>query len=434
MSNTPNLNIPMPDPSADVDDEFYRLQQAWMLVDAALYQLIVAVAGKSNAGHTHAIDQINGLVSALQNKMDASKTFKIGDLTDVVGAADAQLNYVLSKNIDGKFTFASALSLLGNHEHTIAQVQGLTDALNARLSKSGGIMSNYPVLGFDYAQLWFGYGATGTGWRVIKDTAEGSVGNLVFQWSNDRWNNSYNTVMYMAPDGQVRFNNKLQALGGMDALGPVNVASELYVKGAVEVGGMTGQAGFAVVDFHTSAAVRDYNCRIICDSNANDGNGLGTMNILAGNFMWNGNRLISMWDKATAGDIKNGVADKFPDAAAVKAALAPFTSGQQTITMGSTVSVAHGLGVIPSIVQFDLICVTAELGWAAGQVTQVPSGIIGVSSVTPGGYGVGMEKTSTNIIARFPYSAIQVPDKAQNSGASGNITPANWRLIVRASP
>lgn len=109
-----------------------------------------------------------------------------------------------------------------------------------------------------------------------------------------------------------------------------------------------------------------------------------------------------------------------------------FTSGQQTITLGSTVSVAHGLGAIPSIVQFDLICTTAQLGWSVGQVTQVPCGILQVSGVGAGLYGIGMEKTSTNITARFPISDIQVPNKTTNDGQAVAITPANWRLIVRA--
>ncbi|MBD8687064.1 MULTISPECIES: phage tail fiber domain-containing protein [unclassified Rhizobium] len=125
---------------------------------------------------------------------------------------------------------------------------------------------------------------------------------------------------YIGPSLQISRGN-----GFVDIFGGAAVAGELYVRAALELGKMDGSAGFAVMDFHTSATVRDYNCRIICDSNANDGNGLGTMNILAGNLMWNGNRLISMWDKATATDIVNKVVNKFPDAEAVGHAIATIT-------------------------------------------------------------------------------------------------------------
>ncbi|KIQ02238.1 hypothetical protein RU07_12390 [Agrobacterium tumefaciens] len=432
MSNTPNLNIPMPDPSADVDDEFYRLQQAWMLVDEALFQLIAAVAGKSNTGHTHAIDQINGLVSALQNKMDANKAFKIGDLADVVGSADAALNYVLAKNNDGKFSFASALSVLGNHDHSIAQVVGLADALNARLLKSGGSMSGILQLGFDYPQLWFGNSQTGTGWRIIKDTAQGSVGALVFQYSTDKWNQSYNSVMFFGPDGRARFINKLEAQSGLYVAGAVEFGAELYLQAALEIGNTNGTAGVALIDFHTSATVRDYNCRIICDSNANDGNGLGTMNILAGNLMWNGNRLISMWDRATAADIAAGTANKFPDAAAVKVALAaqvPFTSGQQTITNGGQLVIAHGLGSVPGNVSIQLVCVAADKGYNVGDIAFYPPMLVGFNG---NAYGMTPVIDATNITLRISTAGFAAQNKT--NGNADVLNSANWRLVVKAYP
>lgn len=109
-----------------------------------------------------------------------------------------------------------------------------------------------------------------------------------------------------------------------------------------------------------------------------------------------------------------------------------FNSANQVITLGSTVSVAHGLGAVPGIVQFDLVCTTAELGWTAGQVTQVPCGILAISGVGAGLMGVGMEKTATTIVARYPQTNMFIPDKTANNGTASAITPANWRLIVRA--
>ncbi|MGV1754810.1 phage tail fiber protein [Agrobacterium sp. CG674] len=237
----------------------------------------LAAAGLAGENHGHAIADTAGLQQALDGKSAVDHKHVAADITDLAALLNAKAT-LASPTFTGTVSvpspavgdssqkaantswvataLANALSGKANsaHNHTIADVTDLQSALNAKaalaspaltgtptaptaaegtnntqvattgyadrglakkLSLAGGIMSGYPILGFDYAQLWFGQAATGTGWRMIKDTAEGSVGNLVFQWSNDRWNNSYNTTMFMAPGGTVTFNGQIQALGGL---------------------------------------------------------------------------------------------------------------------------------------------------------------------------------------------------------------------------
>lgn len=136
MNTTPNFNLPKPIDTADIDEEFYRLQVAWDTLDLILLSLATQIAGKSNLGHGHAIGDIVGLVAALADKMDADRTFSLDDLADVNGAAEAAINYVLVKAADGRWMPSSAIAALGPHQHAAGDIQGLTQALDAKLDDS----------------------------------------------------------------------------------------------------------------------------------------------------------------------------------------------------------------------------------------------------------------------------------------------------------
>ncbi|MGV1869710.1 hypothetical protein [Agrobacterium rosae] len=193
-------------------------------------------------------------------------------------------------------------------------------------------------------------GLTATEYSINKT----EVQDVVFYWKQQNINRfaafvtadgaTFNIAKYTGPgayNGAVISINR--GTGFVDITTALAVANELYVRAAVEIGKMDGTAGPALIDFHTSATVRDYNCRIICDSNASDALGMGTMNIIASNVMWNGNSFISMFNKGTAADIAAGTADKFPDAPAVKAAIT--ANVQPALGIGQTwKSVSRGPG------------------------------------------------------------------------------------------
>uniref|UniRef100_UPI00235F5AED Bgr_08870 family protein n=1 Tax=Bartonella sp. MM73XJBT TaxID=3019095 RepID=UPI00235F5AED len=87
---------------------------------------------------------VTGLESALNGKMAADKTFTFADLSDIEGAKDAANNYVLYKSSNNNFTFGSAISLLGTHQHKTEDIVGLDDfraKINEDLTAYGRLAS-----------------------------------------------------------------------------------------------------------------------------------------------------------------------------------------------------------------------------------------------------------------------------------------------------
>ncbi|AZE53488.1 Phage tail fiber protein [Pseudomonas synxantha] len=105
-----------------------------------------------------------------------------------------------------------------------------------------------------------------------------------------------------------------------------------------------------------------------------------------------------------------------------------FGSAPQIISNGGLVALTHGLGAVPKIVTGELICVTAENGWAVGDIQHI--------SLSPDNDDAGVvtgfatRKDATSIYARCgtsgPYG-VNI-----NNGATAVPTAANWRLVLRA--
>lgn len=104
-----------------------------------------------------------------------------------------------------------------------------------------------------------------------------------------------------------------------------------------------------------------------------------------------------------------------------------YESSQQTITAAGSLTLAHSLGVKPSLVKFVLQCATGELGYTAGdELNDILPGY-NVSST-----GVSIVSDATNLNVRYGSSAQVFVILRKDTGAAANITPANWRLVVRA--
>lgn len=105
----------------------------------------------------------------------------------------------------------------------------------------------------------------------------------------------------------------------------------------------------------------------------------------------------------------------------------PYVSAQQTITTGGTLTLAHGLGVTPSRVSYDLVCQSSDNGFTAGQIqdalccfnTQVERGF-------------SARKDSTNIIIVFGNAAAVFQSVPAGGGSYAALTNANWKLVVTA--
>lgn len=137
---TAHLNIPRPNrarvPPLNVDEEFDNLALAWDTVDAFLHALAQAVALKAPAEHEQAMSTIIGLVDALNEKMPKDRQFKLDDLADVNGAADAPAGYTVVKNATGMWVPSTPLAALGPHGHLISEITGLVAALASRPERS----------------------------------------------------------------------------------------------------------------------------------------------------------------------------------------------------------------------------------------------------------------------------------------------------------
>jgi hypothetical protein len=138
MEQTPNYNIPVPNPDAapprNIDEEFLRLAAAWLIVDNLLKIQADGLAGKANGSHGHQMGDIAGLVSALAGKLDATAQFSLDDLADVDGATDAAFNYVLVKGINGIWRASSAIAALGPHQHQRSDIVGLDNYVDGRFN------------------------------------------------------------------------------------------------------------------------------------------------------------------------------------------------------------------------------------------------------------------------------------------------------------
>lgn len=153
-AETPNRHYPVPDenavPPESGTEAFLKLKAAAGLIDKDIKDLLDGLNGKAAKIHTHGMGEVEGLSGALGEKMPASRTFKLDDLTDVDGADAADTGYVLVKTVGGLWVAQAALSALGDHKHTIPQVDGLTEALASKQGTSGrGTANGYAPLDAD---------------------------------------------------------------------------------------------------------------------------------------------------------------------------------------------------------------------------------------------------------------------------------------------
>jgi hypothetical protein len=106
---------------------------------------------------------------------------------------------------------------------------------------------------------------------------------------------------------------------------------------------------------------------------------------------------------------------------------ASFTSPDQVITSAGALTIAHGLAGTPIRMAVSLVCQTAELGYSIGDVTP-----IGLSDLVAN-QGASIVPDATNLNIRFGTQANVFRVLHKTTGASTNITIANWRVRFYAS-
>lgn len=107
-----------------------------------------------------------------------------------------------------------------------------------------------------------------------------------------------------------------------------------------------------------------------------------------------------------------------------------FQSSQQTITVGGALTLAHGLGIAPKIVQPFLRCTTASLGYAVGDEVAVNM------SINAGGFstsfGQAITYNASNVFVRYGASTNVYQLLTKGTGVLESINPDNFRFFVRA--
>ncbi|WP_375683230.1 Bgr_08870 family protein [Bartonella sp. AP3QHHD] len=144
MTKTKKLDMELPKEGRFISSEFPILRENLTKIDQALLAVEDKVDQKAPLQHTHTISDVADLETALNGKMAADKTFSFADLSDIEGAKDAANNYVLYKSSNNNFTFGSAISLLGAHQHKTEDIVGLDDfraKINEDLTSYGRLAS-----------------------------------------------------------------------------------------------------------------------------------------------------------------------------------------------------------------------------------------------------------------------------------------------------
>lgn len=130
---TEKRGYPLPVPTNNVSDDVETLRTALEMIGIDVDALIMAMAGKAATVHAHTIGDVDGLDSALDGKSNAGHAHSLGELSNVVAAVDsAATGSVFYKTASG-WAAGNPAVILGNHEHTIDNVQGLQLALDAKL-------------------------------------------------------------------------------------------------------------------------------------------------------------------------------------------------------------------------------------------------------------------------------------------------------------
>lgn len=108
--------------------------------------------------------------------------------------------------------------------------------------------------------------------------------------------------------------------------------------------------------------------------------------------------------------------------------LEEYESGEQTITSAGALTLSHGLGARPKIVQYSLVCIEDEAGYTAGEVIAVDFGATSTSDNR-----VNTAKLGTSAInVRFSNQTACFIAGHATTGLATGLTNSKWKLVVRA--
>ena len=98
-----------------------------------------------------------------------------------------------------------------------------------------------------------------------------------------------------------------------------------------------------------------------------------------------------------------------------------WRSSQLTWAASGTYTTSHSLGVVPSSIMFEMVCVTAEDGYAVGDVAVIHSG----ERYSNWGLQV-IENTSAHV--KWGVYSSGIIFRNENSGSGQSKVTSNWRV------
>ena len=109
---------------------------------------------------------------------------------------------------------------------------------------------------------------------------------------------------------------------------------------------------------------------------------------------------------------------------------APDVNALQSVVAGSRQSFAHGLGNYPSRIDIFLLCVIAQLGFAAGEMIPIGSSLANYAEPSTTNYR-GVTYSFDDQFVHFNVAAqgLMVVNQA---GLQSPLTSANWRFNIQA--
>lgn len=111
-----------------------------------------------------------------------------------------------------------------------------------------------------------------------------------------------------------------------------------------------------------------------------------------------------------------------------------FVSTAMAITLGGSISAAHGLGAVPSAVAMLYVCTSADLGYSPGMV--VPAMNTDRRDPNTGGFvqnfsnaGVGLWADGTSVFGKVASGSVWI---CKTNGSLDTITPSKWNIKLAA--
>lgn len=111
-----------------------------------------------------------------------------------------------------------------------------------------------------------------------------------------------------------------------------------------------------------------------------------------------------------------------------------YTSSNLTVDTANRGTLPHGLSATPTQFICKLVCLSAEFGFLAGEILDVPSSQYSNASDIR---GVSVVADATNIKYQMSNSTVVFSTFDRTSGSEGNLallTNASWALVIKACP